>query len=85
MYRTDDPSTFALAGQPAPDARAGANGVHNHAARPVYAMLKCEDERHLTMHAHDNPLFVGDMARNAALRLKADTRVTWFHVRAENQ
>ena len=55
------------------------------ASSPVYALLKREDERHLTMHAHDNPVFVEDMARNAAMRLKAEARVTWFRVRAENQ
>jgi len=54
------------------------------ASAPVYALLKREDERHLTMQAYDNPVFVEDMVRNVAVRLRDDTRVTWFRVRAEN-
>jgi len=52
---------------------------------PVYALLKRQDMRHVTMQAHDNPAFVEDMVRNAAVRLKADRRIHWFRVRAENQ
>jgi GTP cyclohydrolase I len=37
------------------------------------------------MQAYDNPVFVEDMVRNVAVRLRADPRVTWFRVRAENQ
>jgi len=55
------------------------------ASTPVYALLKREDERHLTMQAYDNPVFVEDMVRNAAVRLRDDARITWFRVRAENQ
>ncbi len=54
------------------------------ASTPVYALLKREDERYLTMQAYDNPVFVEDMVRNAAVRLREDARVTWFRVRAEN-
>lgn len=54
------------------------------ASAPVYALLKREDERHVTMQAYDNPVFVEDMVRNVAMRLRADQRVTWFRVRAEN-
>lgn len=54
------------------------------ASTPVYALLKRDDERHLTMRAYDNPVFVEDMVRNAAVRLRADPRITWFRVRVEN-
>jgi GTP cyclohydrolase FolE2 len=54
------------------------------ASAPVYALLKREDERHLTMQAYDNPVLVEDMVRNAAVRLREDARVTWFRIRAEN-
>ena len=30
---------------------------------PVFPVLKRPDERHVTMAAHDNPVFVEDMAR----------------------
>jgi GTP cyclohydrolase IB len=55
------------------------------ASSPVYALLKREDERHLTMSAYENPVFVEDMVRNAAVKLRADPRIDWFRVRADNQ
>jgi len=51
---------------------------------PVYALLKRPDERHVTMQAYDNPVFVEDVVRNAALLLKKDKRVVKFTVRAVN-
>jgi GTP cyclohydrolase I len=51
---------------------------------PVYALLKRPDERHVTMQAFDNPVFVEDVVRNAAALLKADKRVASFAVRAVN-
>lgn len=54
------------------------------ASAPVYALLKRDDERFVTMQAYDNPVFVEDMVRNVASRLKKDGRVTWFRVHAVN-
>jgi GTP cyclohydrolase I len=54
------------------------------ASAPVYALLKRPDERHVTMQAYDNPVFVEDIVRNVALRLQEDKRVVWFRVNAEN-
>lgn len=54
------------------------------ASAPVYALLKRGDERHVTMQAYDNPVFVEDMVRNVAARLKQDGRVQWFRVHAVN-
>lgn len=54
------------------------------ASGPVYPLLKRSDERHVTMHAYDNPVFVEDMVRNVAAILIEDERVSWFKVRAEN-
>lgn len=51
---------------------------------PVYPLLKRPDERHVTMQAYDNPVFVEDIVRNAAGQLKGDHRVARFHVHAEN-
>ena len=51
---------------------------------PLYALLKRSDERHVTMQAYDNPVFVEDVVRNAAALLKADPRVASFSVRAVN-
>ena len=55
------------------------------ASAPVYALLKRPDERHVTMQAFDNPVFVEDVVRNAAALLKADPRIASFSVRAVNQ
>jgi GTP cyclohydrolase IB len=55
------------------------------ASAPVYALLKRPDERHVTMQAHDNPVFVEDLVRNVALFLKNDPRVSSFEVQAVNQ
>jgi GTP cyclohydrolase I len=54
------------------------------ASAPVYALLKREDERHVTMLAYDNPVFVEDMVRSAACLLRADKRIVWFRVHALN-
>jgi GTP cyclohydrolase I len=55
------------------------------ASAPVYPLLKRPDERHVTMQAYDNPVFVEDMVRNVATRLMKDDRVAWFHVSAKNE
>lgn len=55
------------------------------ASAPVYPLLKRDDERHVTMQAYDNPVFVEDMVRNVAALLKADARIAWFRVHAVNQ
>jgi GTP cyclohydrolase I len=54
------------------------------ASAPVYPLLKRPDERHVTMQAYDNPVFVEDMVRNVALKLRSDARVAWFRVHAMN-
>jgi GTP cyclohydrolase IB len=54
------------------------------ASAPVYPLLKRVDERHVTMQAYDNPVFVEDMVRNAAVALREDARVAWFRVNAVN-
>ncbi len=54
------------------------------ASAPIYPLLKRTDERHVTMQAYDNPVFVEDVVRNAAAQLKADSRIVWFEVRAVN-
>jgi GTP cyclohydrolase I len=54
------------------------------ASAPVYPLLKRADERFVTMQAYDNPVFVEDMVRNTATRLRADARVAWYRVHAVN-
>jgi GTP cyclohydrolase IB len=54
------------------------------ASAPVYPLLKRADERHVTMQAYDNPVFVEDMVRNVAARLRDEPRVSSFRVHAVN-
>src|SRR5271165_3245014 len=55
------------------------------ASAPVYPLLKRADERHVTMQAFDNPVFVEDVVRNAAKFLKKEKQIAWFEIRAVNQ
>lgn len=59
--------------------------VEQSASAPLYPLLKRPDERHVTMQAYDNPVFVEDLVRNVAVKLKQDKRVAWFSVEAVNQ
>lgn len=54
------------------------------ASAPVYPLLKRPDERYVTMQAYDNPVFVEDMVREVARRLRSDERVAWFSAHAVN-
>jgi GTP cyclohydrolase IB len=58
--------------------------AEDSASGPVYALLKRPDERAVTMKAFDNPVFVEDVVRNVATRLKEDARISWFQVHVEN-
>jgi GTP cyclohydrolase I len=51
---------------------------------PVYALLKREDEKHVTEQAFDNPTFVEDVARRVASTLTDHPKVTWFRVEVES-
>lgn len=51
---------------------------------PVYPLLKRADERHVTMTAHDNPVFVEDMARSVVHTLRDDSRISAFTVEVIN-
>jgi GTP cyclohydrolase I len=59
--------------------------IEQSASSPVYALLKRADERHVTMQAYDNPVFVEDIVRNVAGKLQVDSRIAWFEVEAVNQ
>ncbi len=55
------------------------------ASAPLFPLLKREDEKWVTEHSYDNPVFVEDLVRNVAVRLRDDPRITWFYVEAENE
>ena len=50
----------------------------------VYGLLKRADEKHVTERAYDNPKFVEDLVRDAALALRSDPRIGAYSVEAEN-
>ena len=58
--------------------------AENSASAPVYALLKREDEKFVTDQAYDNPVFVEDMVRNVAFKLKGDPRISWYGIKAVN-
>jgi GTP cyclohydrolase IB len=58
--------------------------VESCGSSPVYALLKREDEKHVTEQAYEHPMFVEDMVREATLRLSEMDNITWFSVSAEN-
>lgn len=58
--------------------------IENCASSPVYSLLKREDEKYVTEHAYDNPVFVEDVVRNVALNLDAHSDITWYRVETES-
>ena len=58
--------------------------IESSASSDLYALLKRQDEKYVTEHAYDNPVFVEDLVRNVALRLNAHPDITWYRVEAEN-
>lgn len=59
--------------------------VEGAASAPVYALLKREDEKHVTEQAYDHPRFVEDLVREVTLAVRALPGVTAVTVEADNQ
>jgi len=58
--------------------------AESSASSPLYALLKRKDEKAVTEHAYDNPMFVEDVVREMAKKLNNDLRITWYSVESEN-
>jgi GTP cyclohydrolase I len=58
--------------------------VEECASCDLYSILKRPDEKYVTEKAYDNPMFVEDVVREIAKRLKMDRNITWFTVESEN-
>ena len=54
------------------------------ASSEVFAILKREDEKYITEKSYENPVFVEDMVRNAAEKLRKLRGILWFSVESEN-
>ena len=59
--------------------------VERCASAPLFALLKREDEKHVTELAYDNPKFVEDLVRDSVIELRGLPGVRWLRVAAENQ
>ncbi|MBF0159423.1 MAG: GTP cyclohydrolase I FolE2 [Magnetococcales bacterium] len=58
--------------------------VERNASCELYAILKRPDEKYVTEHAYDHPMFVEDAVRAVVAELTADARIAWYVVEAEN-
>ncbi len=58
--------------------------VENSASGEVFSLLKRSDEKYVTEQAFENPMFVEDVVRSVAEKLKEESNFTWFSVEAEN-
>jgi len=58
--------------------------VEECASCDLYSILKRPDEKYVTEKAYENPMFVEDVVREIAKRLKSDRNITWFTVESEN-
>lgn len=58
--------------------------IEASASAQLYSLLKRPDEKAVTEQAYENPVFVEDLVRNVAVRMKAHELVTSFQVEAEN-
>jgi GTP cyclohydrolase IB len=58
--------------------------IESCASCELYSLLKRQDEKYVTERAYDNPVFVEDLVRNIAVKLRRDKRIEWYHVEAEN-
>ena len=60
--------------------------VEGCASAPLYALLKREDEKHVTEQAYDNPRFVEDLVREVVLAVRElPGEVRWMRVSARNE
>jgi len=58
--------------------------VEDCASCDLYSILKRPDEKFVTEKAYENPMFVEDVVREIAKRLKRNKNIRWFTVESEN-
>lgn len=58
--------------------------VETCASCGLYSILKRPDEKWVTDHAYENPVFVEDLVRNVATKTEAHDAFSWYRVEAEN-
>jgi GTP cyclohydrolase IB len=58
--------------------------AEKEASCEVFGVLKRPDEKYVTEHAYENPKFVEDLARDVAVALNRDSRISRYVVEVEN-
>ena len=58
--------------------------VEHSASAELFSLLKRPDEKYITEHSYKNPMFVEDVVREVAKKLKRNKKITGFSVEAEN-
>jgi GTP cyclohydrolase I len=58
--------------------------IEDCASCDLYSILKRPDEKYVTEKAYKNPMFVEDVVREIAKRLKRDLNIIWYAVESEN-
>jgi GTP cyclohydrolase I len=58
--------------------------VETSASAELFSLLKRPDEKAVTEHAYDHPVFVEDLVRNIAVKANADSRIVSYKIEAEN-
>ncbi len=58
--------------------------VEKSASSELFTLLKREDEKFVTEHAYENPVFVEDVVRNVAMKVRENKNILWYLVEAEN-
>ena len=58
--------------------------VESSASSELYSVLKRPDEKAVTEHAYEHPVFVEDLVRSIAVKANADRRIAWYRIEAEN-
>lgn len=58
--------------------------VEDCASSSLYSLVKRADEKYITEHSYDNPVFVEDVVRNVALKLNKQKDITWYNVEVES-
>ncbi len=58
--------------------------IEGCASCQLYSILKRPDEKYVTDHAYENPVFVEDLVRNVAVATERYNAFSWYRVEAEN-
>jgi len=58
--------------------------VEESASGEVYSLLKRPDEKFVTEKAYNNPMFVEDVVRSVAMKLRGEPNFPWYSIEAEN-